>query len=65
MTYHLITTHLALLAVIPTTVYEERIGQVEYYVVFFREGVQEICDVENEVVRGRGLHILESILYNF
>jgi Ras-related GTP-binding protein C/D len=44
---------LALLAVIPTTIYEERKGLVEYNVVFFREGVQEICDVENEV-RGRG-----------
>ena len=53
LTYHLITKHLALLAVIPTTVYEERKGLVEYNVVFFREGVQEICDVENEV-RGRG-----------
>ena len=52
LTYHLITRHLALLAVIPTTVYEERKGLVEYNVVFFREGVQEICDVENEV-RGR------------
>ena len=53
MTYHLITKHLALLAVIPTAVYEERKGLVEYNVVFFREGVQEICDVEDEV-RGRG-----------
>ena len=52
LTYHLITKHLALLAVIPTAVYEERKGLVEYNVVFFREGVQEICDVENEV-RGR------------
>ena len=53
LTYHLITKHLALLAVIPTAVYEERKGLVEYNVVFFREGVQEICDVEDEV-RGRG-----------
>jgi Ras-related GTP-binding protein C/D len=52
LTYHLITRHLALLAVIPTTVYEERKGLVEYNVVFFREGVQEICDVENEVRGG-------------
>jgi Ras-related GTP-binding protein C/D len=44
---------LALLAVIPTAVYEERKGLVEYNVVFFREGVQEICDIENEV-RSRG-----------
>ena len=53
LTYHLITKHLALLAVIPTAVYEERKGLVEYNVVFFREGVQEICDVEDEV-RGSG-----------
>ncbi|KDR78844.1 hypothetical protein GALMADRAFT_244470 [Galerina marginata CBS 339.88] len=48
LTYHLITKHLALLALIPTNVYEERRGLVEYNVVFFREGVQEICDVEEE-----------------
>lgn len=53
LTYHLITKHLALLTVIPTAVYEERKGLVEYNVVFFREGVQEICDVEDEV-RGGG-----------
>ncbi|KAF8813346.1 hypothetical protein BYT27DRAFT_7180828 [Phlegmacium glaucopus] len=53
LTYHLITRHLALLAVIPTPVYEKRKGLVEYNVVFFREGVQEICDVEDEV-RGGG-----------
>jgi Ras-related GTP-binding protein C/D len=41
------------LAVIPTAVYEERKGLVEYNVVFFREGVQEICDIEDEV-RGGG-----------
>ncbi|PPQ92239.1 hypothetical protein CVT25_008921 [Psilocybe cyanescens] len=49
LTYHLITRHLALLALIPTAVYEERRGLVEYNVVFFREGVQEICDIEEEV----------------
>jgi Ras-related GTP-binding protein C/D len=49
LTYHLITKSLALLALIPTGVYEERRGLVEYNVVFFREGVQEICDVEEEV----------------
>jgi len=52
LTYHLITRHLALLAVIPTAVYEKRKGLVEYNVVFFREGVQEICDVEDEVRSG-------------
>ena len=52
LTYHLITRHLALLAVIPTAVYEERKGLVEYNVVFFREGIQEICDVEDEVRSG-------------
>jgi len=49
LTYHLITKNLALLALIPTGVYEERRGLVEYNVVFFREGVQEISDLEEEV----------------
>ncbi|KAF9048526.1 Gtr1/RagA G protein Gtr2 [Panaeolus papilionaceus] len=48
LTYHLITKHLALLALIPTSVYEERRGLVEFNVVFLREGIQEICDVEEE-----------------
>ncbi|KAI0783950.1 Gtr1/RagA G protein conserved region-domain-containing protein [Irpex lacteus] len=46
--YHLITPTLALLALVPTAVYESRRGLVEYNVVFFREGVQEICEVEEE-----------------
>jgi len=49
LTYHLITKNLALLALVPTAVFEERRGLVEYNVVFFREGVQEICDLEQEV----------------
>ncbi|PCH42318.1 Gtr1/RagA G protein Gtr2 [Wolfiporia cocos MD-104 SS10] len=53
ITYHLITRHLALLAVLPTAVHEERRGLVEYNVVFLREGVQEICEVEEEA-RGGG-----------
>ncbi|CAA7266983.1 unnamed protein product [Cyclocybe aegerita] len=53
LTYHLITKHLALVALIPTAVFQERRGLLEYNVVFFREGVQEICDVEEEV-RGAG-----------
>ncbi|TBU50335.1 Gtr1/RagA G protein conserved region-domain-containing protein [Dichomitus squalens] len=48
LTYHLITAQLALLAIIPTGVCAARRGLVEYNVVFFREGVQEICDVEAE-----------------
>lgn len=51
ITYHLITDHLALLALLPTAVYESRRGIVEYNVVFFREGVQEICDAEMELRR--------------
>ncbi|KAI0091042.1 Gtr1/RagA G protein conserved region-domain-containing protein [Irpex rosettiformis] len=46
--YHLITPRLALLALLPTVVFESRRGLVEYNVVFFREGVQEICEVEEE-----------------
>ncbi|KII85120.1 hypothetical protein PLICRDRAFT_94696 [Plicaturopsis crispa FD-325 SS-3] len=53
LTYHLITRQLALLALIPTAVYETRRGLVEYNVVFFREGVQEICDVERETRGGQ------------
>lgn len=37
------------MALIPTEVFEERRGLVEYNVVFFREGVQEICEAEEEV----------------
>ncbi|KAJ7227401.1 Gtr1/RagA G protein Gtr2 [Mycena pura] len=53
LTYHLVTPHLALLALVPTAVYEGRRGLLEYNVVFFREGVQEICQVEVEA-RGGG-----------
>ncbi|KAJ7745736.1 Gtr1/RagA G protein Gtr2 [Mycena metata] len=52
LTYHLITAHLALLALVPTGVYEGRRGLLEYNVVFFREGVQEICAVEHDARRG-------------
>ncbi|KAI6024829.1 Gtr1/RagA G protein conserved region-domain-containing protein [Pisolithus microcarpus] len=48
LTYHLITPHLALLALLPTTVYEMRRGLVEWNVVWFREGVREIWEVEKE-----------------
>ncbi|KAJ3518538.1 hypothetical protein NM688_g9424 [Phlebia brevispora] len=51
LTYRLITPQLALLALLPTTVFDTRRGLVEYNVVFFREGVQEICDVEEEARR--------------
>jgi Ras-related GTP-binding protein C/D len=46
--YHLVTPSLALLAILPTAVYQSKRGLVEYNVVFFREGVQEICDIEEE-----------------
>lgn len=51
LTYHLITPQLALLALLPTAVFDSKRGLVEYNVVFFREGVQEICDVEEEARR--------------
>ncbi|CAL1716929.1 unnamed protein product [Somion occarium] len=54
LTYHLINPKLALLALLPTSVYESRRGLVEYNVVFFREGVQEICEVEDEIRKGGG-----------
>lgn len=53
VTCHLITPQLALLALIPTQTFEGRRGLVEYNVVFFREGVQEIWQVEREA-RTRG-----------
>ncbi|KAI1797011.1 Gtr1/RagA G protein conserved region-domain-containing protein [Ganoderma leucocontextum] len=57
LTYHLITAQLALLAIIPTGVFAARRGLVEYNVVFFREGVQEICDVEAEARRVTGVKV--------
>jgi len=48
LTFHVITPQLALLALLPTSVYEMRRGLVEYNVVFFREGVQEIWQCEME-----------------
>lgn len=48
LTYHLINEKLALLAMIPTGVFDSRKGLIEYNVVFFREGVQEIYDAEQE-----------------
>ncbi|KAI0734278.1 Gtr1/RagA G protein conserved region-domain-containing protein [Fomitopsis betulina] len=53
LTYYVVTKRLALLALLPTAVWEQRRGLVEYNVVFFREGVQEICDVEDDVRGGR------------
>jgi len=53
VTCHLITPQLALLALIPTQTFESRRGLVEYNVVYFREAVQEIWQVEREA-RTRG-----------
>ena len=49
---HLITKQLALLALRLSTVYEERRGLVECSVVFFRQGVQEICAKEKHAKVG-------------
>ena len=49
---HLITKQLALLALRLSTVYEERQGLVECSVVFFRQGVQEICAKEKHAKVG-------------
>lgn len=48
ITYHAITKNLALMALVPTTVFEERRGLVEYNVVALREGVQGICETEED-----------------
>ncbi|KAH9003193.1 Gtr1/RagA G protein Gtr2 [Lactarius hatsudake] len=52
LTYHLITPQLALLAMLHPGVFEERRGLLEYNVVFFREGVQEIALVERDARSG-------------
>jgi Ras-related GTP-binding protein C/D len=49
LTYHLITPRLALLSLLPTSAFESRQGLLEYNVVYFREGVQEIVDVEQNI----------------
>ncbi|KAG7089432.1 hypothetical protein E1B28_011118 [Marasmius oreades] len=49
---HVITEHLVLIALLPTPVFEGRRGLIEYNVVFFREGVQEIGAVEREARGG-------------
>lgn len=53
LTYHLITSQLALLAMLHPSVFEERRGLLEYNVVFFREGVQEIAVVERDARAGK------------
>jgi Ras-related GTP-binding protein C/D len=53
LTYHLITPQLALLAMLHPGVFEERRGLLEYNVVFFREGVQEIAVVERDARSGK------------
>ncbi|EGN98831.1 hypothetical protein SERLA73DRAFT_181504 [Serpula lacrymans var. lacrymans S7.3] len=54
LTYHLVTPHLALLALLPSEVYEMRRGLVEWNVVWFREGIREIWEVEREGRSGKG-----------
>ncbi|KAH9856654.1 Gtr1/RagA G protein conserved region-domain-containing protein [Lenzites betulinus] len=51
LTYHVVAPGLALLALVPAGVFAARRGLVEYNVVFFREGVQEICAVERAARR--------------
>lgn len=48
LTFHMITPHLALLALLPTSVFDARRGLVEYNVVFFRDGVKQIWEAESE-----------------
>ena len=51
LTYHLITPQLALVALLPTAVFDSKRGLIEYNAVIFREGVQEICEVEADARR--------------
>ncbi|KAH7913595.1 Gtr1/RagA G protein conserved region-domain-containing protein [Hygrophoropsis aurantiaca] len=55
LSYHLVTPHLALLALLPTTIYDMRRGLVEWNVVWFREGVREIWEVEKERSNAEGV----------
>lgn len=52
LTYHLVTPHLALVASLPTPVFEMRRGLVEWNVVWFRQGAREIWEVEKERSEG-------------
>ncbi|KAL5525742.1 hypothetical protein ACEPAG_7079 [Sanghuangporus baumii] len=51
LVFHAVTSRLALVALLPTTVWESKRGLVEYNIVFFREGVQEIYELEQETRR--------------
>jgi Ras-related GTP-binding protein C/D len=44
--YHLVNPRLALVAVLPTAIFESKRGLVEANAVIFREGILEICDAE-------------------
>ncbi len=48
ITYHTITKNLALIALVPTMVFEGRRGLVECNVIALREGVQGICEAEED-----------------
>jgi hypothetical protein len=49
---HLQGSDLAILALLPTAVYQKRRGLMEYNLVFVRDGICEIVTVENERRRG-------------
>lgn len=61
MTYHVVTPQLALVALLPTSVWEGRRGLVEYNVVYFREGVQEIWAVEMEARREAAAEVASTV----
>ena len=46
------SSDLAILALLPTAVYQKRRGLMEYNLVFVRDGIREIVSVENERRRG-------------
>ncbi|KAI5119432.1 hypothetical protein M0805_009883 [Coniferiporia weirii] len=57
LVFHAVTPRLALVALLPTNVWESKRGLVEYNIVYFREGVQEIYDVEQESRRRKKLRV--------
>lgn len=39
-------SHLSVVVLVPSETYDTRRGLIEYNLVFFKEGIQEILDVE-------------------
>ncbi|KAF8519527.1 Gtr1/RagA G protein conserved region-domain-containing protein [Gautieria morchelliformis] len=60
LAYWQITSTLAMVVLLPSETYDSRRGLVEYNLVFFKEGVQEILQVEAERCRQLAAPVLAS-----